>query len=59
MNDRRINNSPTYVFKTSQTSLEIASELKTDLKRVQNLYPTLSCHIGRNWTECWMKILII
>ena len=29
---------------------------KGRLKRVQHLYPTFSCHVGRNRTEPWMII---
>ena len=32
---------------------------KGQLKQVQHLYPTFSCHVWRNLTECWMKILIV
>ena len=31
---------------------------KSRLKRVQHLYPTFSHDVGRNWMECWMKILM-
>ena len=32
---------------------------KAQFKRVQHLYLTSSSHIGRNWTECWMKIITV
>ena len=25
----------------------------------RHLYLTFFCHVGRNWTECWMKILTV
>ena len=34
-----------------------SSAYKGRLKWARHLYPTFSCHAGRNWVECWMKIL--